>query len=661
MTSFVPSRRARWLGLALVGLVLVGQYWILTAGTWTPNIQDGDGVFTSDYYSLLADAFAHGQLSLRLAPPAELAHLADPYDPAQRAGISILWDAAYYNGKYYLTWGPVPALILVGLRLLTGINGVHDSFLVMLFAAGLTVACAGLLWYLWRWLFPAQLRWVAAIALLALGLGNPLLFMLARPAVYEAAILGGQCFLFWGLLFAFIGLNRPGAGWLLAAGLCWGLAVGSRYSLMPPVAFLTLACTVRLATQRGPAPVRRAAIRAGLFVLPLAILVALLAWFNFARFGNWFETGQAYVLTSVTQHAFVTSHGLLGTSGFFPNLLDYVFRPPKLLGQVPFITTYLSMPAWWPKDLNDLNYEPIVGCLWATPFVMLSAGTIAVAWKQRQPRVGLLPWVASWPLQSDLAWMNLLLISAAGLALLPLLFYRLGVTMRYMADYVPLFILAAGVACAGLQVSRPRRARLLGALAGGLAVLSVCFGVALGFSGYYQHFERHNPGFVEFLRGRVSIACYVTTLLERPLGAQQATNMADACWRAVTPIKIEPANVAIQPNSGYVFLGFNGNVNYGRLQIPAGRLRATLYAWGSVGGGRAPQVQLALQSSEHGPNVAPQTIQLTGDSVSAISVEFDNLPAGDYDPVVLFADNFYEPGQGYRVVILYQVRFQWDR
>jgi hypothetical protein len=52
---------------------------------------------------------------------------------------------------------------------------------------------------------------------------------------------------------------------------------------------------------------------------------------------------------------------------------------------------------------------------------------------------------------------------------------------------------------------------------------------------------------------------------------------------------------------------------------------------------------------------------LIADRVSALSVEFDNLPAGDYDPVVLFADDFYQPGQGDRNVILCPVRCQWDR
>src|SRR5829696_3147634 len=61
------------------------------------------------YYDWLARGFLQGQLHLPLAPSPELLALPDPYDPRQNANYR-LHDVSLYNGRYYLYWGPLPAL-----------------------------------------------------------------------------------------------------------------------------------------------------------------------------------------------------------------------------------------------------------------------------------------------------------------------------------------------------------------------------------------------------------------------------------------------------------------------------------------------------------------------------------------------------------------------
>jgi hypothetical protein len=75
---------------------------------WTPYTR---------YYDRQADAFLAGSLSLLEKPPAELLALANPYDYHNREGLGYLWDASLYRGKYYLYWGPVPALVAAGVKL----------------------------------------------------------------------------------------------------------------------------------------------------------------------------------------------------------------------------------------------------------------------------------------------------------------------------------------------------------------------------------------------------------------------------------------------------------------------------------------------------------------------------------------------------------------
>src|SRR6187455_485414 len=87
------------------GLVLLFYLWLVTLGLWT------DFPPSTNYYDLQANAFLHGQLALEVEPDPALLALENPYEPADRENIPVLWDATLYQGKYYLYWGPVPAVL----------------------------------------------------------------------------------------------------------------------------------------------------------------------------------------------------------------------------------------------------------------------------------------------------------------------------------------------------------------------------------------------------------------------------------------------------------------------------------------------------------------------------------------------------------------------
>jgi hypothetical protein len=89
-------------------IVFTVYLWFGSFGLWTnlPTI--------TTYYDKLATAFQHGNLSLDEKPDPALLALENPYDPDARAGIKIKvpTDFSFYNGKYYLYFGVVPALLL---------------------------------------------------------------------------------------------------------------------------------------------------------------------------------------------------------------------------------------------------------------------------------------------------------------------------------------------------------------------------------------------------------------------------------------------------------------------------------------------------------------------------------------------------------------------
>jgi hypothetical protein len=65
---------------------------------------------TDKLYALLTYAFLAGKTSLPVEPDARLLALPDPYRPAAPYRIQ---DASLYKGKYYIYFGPTPAIILL--------------------------------------------------------------------------------------------------------------------------------------------------------------------------------------------------------------------------------------------------------------------------------------------------------------------------------------------------------------------------------------------------------------------------------------------------------------------------------------------------------------------------------------------------------------------
>ena len=63
-----------------------------------------------DYYNFLVRGWRAGHLHMEKPPHEGMARLADPYDPVQNRDYRLA-DATYFNGRYYLYFSAVPALL----------------------------------------------------------------------------------------------------------------------------------------------------------------------------------------------------------------------------------------------------------------------------------------------------------------------------------------------------------------------------------------------------------------------------------------------------------------------------------------------------------------------------------------------------------------------
>jgi hypothetical protein len=460
----------------VIGAVMLVYVWLASAGSLRSWY-----CYTA-YYDLLADAFLHGRTALPLRPDPQLLALADPYDPDQNREYR-LHDALLYRDRYYLYWGPAPALLVAPIKVL-GRMQIGDQHLVFAAAAGMLLATAFLLAALRRRLFPALPWWALLPGLLAVGLGHPIPLLLARAAIYEAAIATAQLFLLAGLFWAFTALseNRCVRWRLAAAGVCWALAIGSRVSLAPAVAVLTLLAAWRLYQLRGAAGRvgKDFALPLGMLAAPLLAGAAALAGYNQVRFGSWHEFGMRYQLAGYNVHA-VTASGVGTFAGRFalPALYAYWVHPFAVTGRFPFVTMVPLVFRGAP-----VPGEAVAGALWALPYLWL--GLIAVTGLA----VGLVTRCLGRGERDETRvlrrWFSLCLLSAGLCGMAPELFID-GCQNRYLADGLPpLLILATLGAWTWLAAlaSRPHSRRVVGVLVTGSALATAVAGVLLGL--YWQ-------------------------------------------------------------------------------------------------------------------------------------------------------------------------------
>ncbi len=474
--------------VAAVVLVELVSWFVASAGTFTR------WHFYTGYLNDLAEGFRAGHLHLSVEPPAALVARPNPLDPAN-AGLWY-WDASYFNGHYYLYWGPVPALLLAAVKTLFRLSiPVGDEPVVFGLATLQLVAGTLFIERAGRRLFGHLPVVLEVAAVVVLGLANPTLYNLARGAVYESAIVGGQAFLLLGLVFAFDAiwasdLRRLS---LVGAGASWAAAFSCRLSLAPAVALLVVTTVLSAASGR---PDRwRHRVRVAIFLCtPVALGLFALLLYNRLRFDAWLDFGRSYQLSWIQMGA----HARF----FRSNLYAYLRRPPVWSCRFPFAYAILDMgmrafPPGTELPKDYFVYEQVAGLLPALPWswfapVALVAAARAI-WRDRSV--------------SPFSWAVGATVIAATAALVPCLFLS-SATNRYLGDVVGsvtlLGTLGIGASYAALKTSLIRR-RLAVAVALLLAIPSMGIGLALGIKGQYAHFEANNPPLDQKLVQRLSV------------------------------------------------------------------------------------------------------------------------------------------------------------
>ena len=476
-----------WL-LIIVCLALLAYVWIISIGRMN-KFPSG-----RDYYWMLAQAFQKGQTSLLVEPPSELLKLANPYDLNQRKGLDYLWDTSLYHGKYYLYWGPVPAVLVLLMHLVTK-QPVSDAWLVFLFVTGTVLFSILLL----RKLFQDDRYqgWVFWGAVLTCAFNIPLIWLFTHPAYYEASIAGGQFFMMAGFFLLYLAFRSPTirTGYAVFAALAFGLAGGTRLSLLPSVIFLSFIILLRVYLARNRNLRASLAVMAAVLI-PLGIIALSLMAYNYDRFGSIFEFGHRYQLTGLASTADYGDQTSL--KYVVPSIYSYFFRPPSLSEKFPFLTVPAIKEKMWPFFIHPPeNYyyaEPLAGLLLVVPLIgftvllllrwfwLLLNGDVSLR-KIRYKENEVLIWFGA-------SLLGYLLIQTA------VLLVFVSTSMRYLVDITPAFIVLSSL-FVGLHTrtfeEKGNWGRVISFLWILTALLTVAAGLLIGLTGGQNNFLNKNP------------------------------------------------------------------------------------------------------------------------------------------------------------------------
>ena len=334
---FTDSLRQR----AVTTVVVVAEVFLLLGISFmNPAFADNPSRHTSQYQKL-AESFMHGQLYLEEEPPEFLAEMENPYDKGARDeqikehGKSVHWDAAYFEGKYYVYFGVLPVLMLyLPFRLITG-TAMTNLLAIQFYLCFFVVGSFLLIGKIIKKYFSKRSIPFLSYLILSLIFVNASggIFIAKRPDFYSVPIISALALTVFGLYFWMLAEEngRVRSGPAFAGSLCMALVAACRPQLLLCSALIFVIYWNAVFKDRTLFSKQGWKATVSL-IIPYLIVAAGVMWYNYARFGSPFDFGANYNLTTndMTGRGFrVERVGL--------SLFTYFFQFPNITAAFPFV------------------------------------------------------------------------------------------------------------------------------------------------------------------------------------------------------------------------------------------------------------------------------------------------------------------------------------
>jgi hypothetical protein len=214
-------------------------------------------------------------------------------------------------------------------------------------------------------------------------------------------------------------LRDGGRRWLVGSALSFGLMLGARPNLVVLGLCLPLAICLRQAGLPEKDRMRRIVADCATAGSVLAGCLALLLWYNYARFGNPLEFGQQYQMAGVR----VRGRSFFSWGAVFRSLYVYLVSPPRLADHFPFI----MCRGWRPTELGGgkvvYAVEGVCSVVLLSPVCVFAV----MAWLKRRRA----------PTVPAAGGHMLLVLGVAMAAAFATLLAISGAVVRYLLDFSP--------------------------------------------------------------------------------------------------------------------------------------------------------------------------------------------------------------------------------
>ena len=323
------------------------------------------GTSNYPYFNLLADAFLHGQLNLRLVP-------VDTH------------DLVFFQGNYYLYWPPFPAILLLPFIAIWG-----TSFSDVLFTLVLGSLNVGLMAVLIKWAVKRQLLRLrpeqCGLLVLFFAFGTAYFTLVPLASVwFTSQIVSVTC-----LILAYLSVIALD-GWkaFFFCGLAIAVAAATRNSL-----FLAgLWPAYYLLSRYGSLSWRKLLVYGLTGLIPLVVVGGFLAIYNIVRFGSVTEVGITFHHMAPLFRADFERYGYFSTHYIPKNLyyqwIAYPFpvREDTLMGGSLFLLSPVYFSIFWVfknrQQIRNVIVLMITILLVYIPIVLL----MGTGWIQFGPR-----------------------------------------------------------------------------------------------------------------------------------------------------------------------------------------------------------------------------------------------------------------------------------
>lgn len=301
---------------------------------------NGENPDHRNQYELMAENILQGRLSFDYGDEEQLMQLNNPYDPNERSetGVTFHWDHAFYNGKYYMYFGVVPVFLLfLPYRIITG-TALTTYHATQIFVMAIIVGIFALFKLLAK-LFFKNLPYTIFVFLAVAFSVMSVWYSIAEPALYCTAITAAIALQVWSLYFFIraVWLEQLHNRQLILAGI--GAFLGALvFGCRPTIALANILVVPMLFVYLRQKKITFKLLKQLILTAsPYLIIAIALMIYNYVRFKNPFEFGQAYQLTVADQSQYGFTISFSSVLNVINNTWDNLFGRSNIVPFFPFL------------------------------------------------------------------------------------------------------------------------------------------------------------------------------------------------------------------------------------------------------------------------------------------------------------------------------------